>query len=115
MPKELPVYESPEKFFFETPLYELQLIDEDRVKHLFGPRFKIEGYCYYCKKMRTFERDGDSRWGDHIWKQYIHASTWRLAEPQLECTHGEHRLRFYLSLRAGIIQKIGQLPSFADI
>ncbi len=104
-----------ETLFFKTPLYDPLPISEFEVKGIFVDDLIIDGYCPYCKEKRTFRR----RTGTMTQLEYERFDFSRHSHQSgmiFQCARYEHhRLYFYYRLERSAIQKIGQLPSFADI
>jgi hypothetical protein len=105
-----------ETFFLKTPLYDEIGMTGAQLRIFFGKGFKVDGFCPFCKKPTTFERDGGyisvsaNDVDDVILKHR------RFGSMTLQCARSEnHRVIFEYYLNEGKIQKIGQYPSFADI
>ena len=113
-----------EEFLFGAPLYKLYKLPDDLeiVKCIYGRveeygrvvKVRIDGHCPFCGKESTFFVSGvhiprGDEW-TNIKKRYA------FEEMSITCVRNDyHRVRYYFQIRSMVIQKIGQLPSLADI
>jgi hypothetical protein len=108
-------YKTDQDFFFKTPLYEKRALNVAQVKHLMAGNMKFDGYCAYCRKETTFERDstGNLLTG---YSEANYMAMHRFSQIDFNCARSDsHSIPFYIYFAAGSIQKVGQFPSFADI
>lgn len=106
---------SPVDFCLTVPLYE-----EFRFDHKVGsnPFFALENYkgvldcfCHGCDRHSVFNRDGES---PH--NPYAHQTGNYLFMLKFSCSRDSgHKICFIFRSHTGILQKIGQHPSIADL
>jgi hypothetical protein len=106
------------QFLFCSPLYAEYSCEvssnENNLLVLFVYEYTLDGFCPYCKRTSTFSRSEG---------QLGTATIARMSDLQnfdskytLTCARNDgHVLKFHLRIDRGVIQKIGQYPSFADI
>lgn len=116
---EIPTLEALEDFLLNAPLYEQFRLKEDCliVSYIYGKKTapKFDGHCPYCSRETVFKLTKIA----HI----PNGDPWRdikthVAYDDIIVTCGRndsHRMRFYFVLNEMKIQKIGQMPSLADI
>ena len=108
------------EFFFSTPLYRsIDISDDLSTKALFMGynKFRVDGYCSYCKKDTTFESVGiksiaflSETQVDELKKQ---SGIFRV---EIRCARVPiHAPIYFIYLANDKAQKIGQYPSLADI
>ncbi len=110
-------YPTPEQFLIELPLYEvITYADEDlefgRKLRYFGDT--LDSYCPHCNTHSIFER---------YWQNsnefYYEADSWvesGFFSIDFKCTrNNDHKLHFIFHASGKTIQKIGQMPSIADL
>jgi hypothetical protein len=110
-------YPTPEEFLIEIPLYEIiSYADEDLE---FGRKLRyfdgtFDSYCPHCNSHSIFER----HWQYQKNIQYA-ADSWVDCEfftIDIKCTrNNDHKLNFIFHASEQTIQKIGQMPSIADL
>jgi hypothetical protein len=112
---ELTKYQSPRQLLLETPLYEaLTEMTVPQVTALFLKSFKVDGHCRQCKSQTTFGKSGASIHGSFSSTDLQELN--RIVQLTLTCARDDsHIIHFYVWINGTEIQKIGQLPSFADI
>jgi hypothetical protein len=104
-----------QEFLFQSPLYESFKFSDDLkdAKALLYYASSIDGYCRYCKKLSTFRSDGPIASG--AWEQF-QKSKYFDSTLTLTCArNSDHEIKFFLLVMDGVVQKVGQYPSFADI
>ncbi len=118
---------SPADFYFELPLYykvNLAIPDiADAIFHLLRYSGKVEGYCIYCKKESVFHTLDSLHVGHNgpTKQTYINMWTDHDRHPELcsnshECVwDAGHRYTCYFRIHDGVLQKVGQFPSTADL
>ncbi|MDF0520733.1 hypothetical protein P0R31_26165 [Bradyrhizobium yuanmingense] len=109
-----PTFTNTQDFFFSTPLYAPQEIDYDTANSIFRSGHRVDGWCKGCGRESTFIYSPTSHsdlnsTADH--KPHFSGTVY------LKCVRDEnyHVAIFHIRLVAGVLQKIGQYPSFADI
>jgi hypothetical protein len=115
--KKLPDFTTPEDFLFRTPPYDVVQLSEENMRGMFGPELRLDGYCPYCRKVRTFSRTtGGGKSNEWFSKYGPSHKLSTLGALTIQCARYDvHDLSFDYHLRAGQLQKTGQWPSFADI
>jgi hypothetical protein len=103
-----------EEFLFRAPLYEQVSITEDFAKAILLSHPNIDGYCYECHQMRTFVF-AQGKVNYDWWARYDNDTTKTGGTLLIKCTRHQHEIYFYYRLDSGLIHKVGQDPSFADI
>jgi hypothetical protein len=101
-------------FLFNAPLYAPFKLDS-RQEALLIRRvdIRVDGHCVDCPGQSTFSRRGAAYTKDVEWLRRSDAS---FAILDFQCARDpSHVIQFHLWMVDGIIQKIGQYPSFADI
>lgn len=110
-------YPTPEQFFIETPLYEIVTYADEDLE--FGRKLRyfdatFDSYCPHCNSHTIFER----YWHYHKKISY-EADSWvdcGLFPIEVECKRNKnHKLLFIFHADGQTIQKIGQMPSIADL
>lgn len=110
-------YPTPEQFLIEIPLYEIiTYADEDlefgRKLAYFDATF--DSYCPHCNSHTIFER----YWRYHKKINYA-ADSWvdcGFFSIEVECKRNKaHILNFFFHASGQTIQKVGQMPSIADL
>lgn len=104
---------SPEAFCLTVPLYEGFSFDDERSNPFFGlEHFKgtLDCYCQECGRHSVFNRQGEAKYTDRShFRNYVF-SLW------FACSRDEkHRAFFVFRAHQGILEKIGQFPSLADL
>jgi hypothetical protein len=104
-----------EKLLFKTPLYAPLPIIDSEMKALLVNELAVDGFCPGCEQRRTFHRSsGHISLGEY--NNFNVDEHSRMASITIRCTkHKHHALHFFYIIKDGTIQKVGQLPSFADI
>lgn len=117
--------DSIERFLFNAPLYASFKINADLTElyRLYGSgdgtssrkiQTKLDGYCLYCKKETTFELSPPHVPNGDPWSNL--ANRHAIESLSLICVRNDsHRIRYYFGINKLVLQKIGQLPSLADI
>lgn len=118
--KSPPIYPSNDKFVFDTPLYTSFSISADQEKVLVNAKsFTIDGYCPFCKTNRVFMSDPLATTVVHSAGHYPQGQARRFYFEdflKFNCAkHVSHTIWLYVRLAQGVIQKLGQKPSYADI
>jgi hypothetical protein len=103
-----------EDFLFRTPLYEPVALPREAVSGMIYHPIPIDGYCSECHTMRTFTFTGNTV-GIEWWSHYNHDDGHFSGSLNIKCTRHGHPITIYYRMDSGLIKKIGQLPSFADI
>ena len=108
---------SPQEFLIETPLYDIVSYDEadyEKGRKLFYFDETFDSYCPECKSHSIFERywqySKSINYTPDSWVDYGVFSI------EIQCTRDrEHRQLFLFKAIGPTIQKIGQLPSIAEL
>ncbi|HEY9743458.1 MAG TPA: hypothetical protein V6C90_23480 [Coleofasciculaceae cyanobacterium] len=107
---------SPIVFFLKVPLYEKFKVDESYCKQILEIECfqgTVDTYCIECRKDSTFIHNFDCPNPEYI-KSY--ALSERTFSTIYRCSRNtSHRIDFCFKVYDGIIQKIGQYPSLADL
>ncbi|MDP3078675.1 hypothetical protein [Bradyrhizobium sp.] len=113
MAKPVPAFTSTEDFFFKTPLYSVQQIDYNAAMKVFRKSFRVDGYCPYCRQQSTFVHRPTSQDSLPSTDEKPHFT----GQVALACARSElaHIIVFHCRMASGLLQKVGQYPSFADI
>jgi hypothetical protein len=113
---QIPDFTSAEDFFFRTPPYDPVQLTVEQVRVLFASELKLDGFCPYCKTMRTFTKDSGRETAEWHAKYGPEGNSPSLSNVSFHCTrHDHHRIHFDFRMYKGQLQKTGQWPSFADI
>lgn len=111
----LPLLSSVEAFLFGAPLYaiyDLDSVEEGAYRMLVTP-VVVDGHCPECGRASTFRRTAGEI---DILKLDDLVKRRRLWLFQLTCARNEtHKIDFLLRFEEGLVLKIGQFPSLADI
>ncbi|AJP43325.1 short-chain dehydrogenase [Alteromonas australica] len=108
---------TPQEFLIETPLYEIASyedadLEQGRLLRYFDETF--DSYCPQCNSHSIFER----YWQSSKFKEYD-PSSWidcGVFSIQIQCTRDRrHKQLFIFEAIGQTIQKIGQLPSIAEL
>jgi hypothetical protein len=79
---------------------------------MFSRPLAVDGHCFYCHKAATFHRTTAVAVG--LLDQLVQDSEGIAFE--IACARDQHhKILFVLKLKDGLVQKIGQYPSLADI
>lgn len=123
-PKPLPPFPRLEQFLFASPLYAEYQLSEDlnsvrqltgRVRTLLQTNAKatVDGYCARCARDSTFTVEGFSVTDTEYEKI---KSRYGFERFNITCARqSAHKITFFVLLNQLKIQKVGQLPSLADI
>ncbi|OZY84377.1 short-chain dehydrogenase [Cellvibrio mixtus] len=110
-------YPCPEDFLIKIPLYELvSYSDEDLAQgnrvRFFSDTF--DSYCPYCNMHSIFEPSGNyHHYSNYAPDRWVDEGFFDIS---VRCTRNrEHKLHFKFFAKGKTIQKIGQLPSIADL
>lgn len=120
-PKPVAAYPGHEKFVFDTPLYSIQEIPNEKEKVLIGnTAFTIDGYCPSCKTSRVFISvpldDPTIRRATILDNGAIRKNAIYEGFLRFYCAkQSAHQICIYVQMALGKIQKLGQKPSYADI
>lgn len=107
-----------QEFAFSCPLYNERVIDLNLKAVLVDMMSggTVDGHCVYCERDATFRkrfsRDSDLE-NSIIQEEIIDKSG--IFSLHLRCTRAEHVYVYYFHLSGLNVEKIGQLPSVADI
>ena len=117
------------EFLFGAPLYEvfsyrqfrLGTVPKDipvetlHVRRLFNQDFKLDGYCPFCRRRSTFERTSGGL-SDEGWSWFHSQGVKYEGDLVITCARNDsHTIWYILRGGGGVLQKVGQFPSFADI
>lgn len=104
---------SPENFCLTVPIYEKFRYNRNASNPFFGlEHFKgsLDCYCHGCGKHTVFNRKGESKY-----REYHHRSNY-IFVLWFACSRDQnHRSCFIFHSNEGVLQKIGQFPSLADL
>lgn len=104
---------SPEDFCLNTPLYsEFPFNNEERNPFFGLEHFKgtLDCFCHFCGCHSVFKRLGETKYAEHYYLRNYVFSLW------FTCSRDEsHRIFFAFRAHEGVLQKIGQYPSIADL
>jgi hypothetical protein len=110
-------YPSSQGFLIETPLYEIVKYEDADLE--LGRQIKyfnenFDSYCPECNSHSIFERDwGNSRYVDNDPSSWVDCGVFSI---QIQCTRNrDHRQLFIFKAIEQTLQKIGQLPSIAEL
>ena len=114
--EEQPVLPSWEDFYLRTPIYEFFPISEaDRaaIQQIQYPMTTLDAYCIECGRVSIFRRESPQQQAyldeDDVVKDRGFIITFI-------CNRNyNHRLKFWVTVVARTIGKVGQLPSLADL
>jgi hypothetical protein len=105
------------EFLFRSPLYARYSIGDypwvDGVEDLLSDRFVIDGHCPECERDATFSRASDPSSIERLLSGGRLVD--RLFSLSIQCARKEHMIRFFYLHEDGVLQKVGQFPSLADI
>jgi hypothetical protein len=104
-------FESWQQFLFQTGLYSPVSADTDKVVELTHEAMRVDGYCRECAREVTFYKNGNP----NINLRGIESSgvVFRLT---FKCLRDmNHDVEFMCHARTGMLEKVGQIPSLADI
>ncbi len=103
----------PADFLLNVPLYEVFRFDEDEGTPFFAlEHFKesLDCHCPACGKHSVFTRPGEPKYADHHHLHNYIFSLWFV------CSRDQnHKIMFIFRSNRGVLQKIGQYPSLADL
>jgi hypothetical protein len=109
----------PAEFLLNAPLYEkFDASNSDTVRKLFGTTTfkKFDGHCPYCHDRTTYSRShGELPLfpGNKLTQPDPTLQTQRLV---IQCARvGTHVIEFLIKFDSGMMRKIGQFPSLADV
>lgn len=104
---------SPEQFCLAVPLYEKFSFNDDdarpfsALEHFNGP---LDTYCHGCGRHSVFNRLGEPKYREHHHHHNYMFVLW------FSCSRDQsHRSCFVFLSNKGVLQKIGQYPSLADL
>ena len=104
---------SPQEFCLKIPLYEKFRYNQDvstpffELEHFKGP---LDFYCHGCGKHSVFNRKGEAKYREyHHSNNYVFALWFTCSREQY------HQACFIFHSHHGVLQKIGQYPSIADL
>jgi hypothetical protein len=117
-----------EEFYINTSLYTKFSVtdaDKDFVFDLLYNTGTIDCFCPDCNEISVFKGDDNRPIQSHQfgsfpidkkdWKTTIEKSTFTVRKV-FSCSRvNEHKIAFYILIKNGILQKIGQDPSIADL
>jgi hypothetical protein len=104
-------------FLFRVPLYDQYSFDakSNNLEALLTRDFKVDGYCPFCKRQSTFFR-AEGGYSREAFAALAAKNASYVKDLIIECVRrSDHKIRINIMARDGIIQKVGQFPSFADI
>ncbi|OMQ44911.1 hypothetical protein [Ensifer sp. 1H6] len=111
--------ETIEQLLFEAPLYAEFTLNDD-LKLLSGlagrteTNYKFDAHCPYCRKTTTWVLDNTFGLSGVSW-QYVKTRK-QFEDASVTCSRDHaHKVHFFFQLYDMRIQKVGQLPSLADI
>lgn len=104
---------SPEEFCLTVPLYKGFSFDNERTNPFFRlEHFKgtLDCYCQECGRHSVFNRLGEAKYSDRShFRNYVF-SLW------FSCSRDDkHNAFFVFRAHEGVLEKIGQFPSLADL
>ena len=106
-------FTSTQDFFFNTPLYTEVEIDYGTATNVFRKSHRVDGWCRWCGRESTFSYNPTNTGplGHTSEKPHFSGTLW------FKCVRDEehHIATFHCRMVSGLLQKIGQYPSFADI
>jgi hypothetical protein len=104
---------SPQEFCLTVPLYEKFKFDKNKSSPLFAfEMYKgtLDCFCHGCQRHSVFHRLGEPQY-----TEYAHLNDY-IFELYFACSRDtNHRITFMFRSHQGILQKIGQFPSLADL
>ncbi len=104
---------SPEDFCLNIPLYKGFFFDNEARSPFFGlEHFKgtLDCFCHDCSRHSVFNRLGETKYTEHFHLRNYVFSLW------FACSRdANHRAFFVFRAHEGVLQKIGQYPSIADL
>lgn len=113
---EKPVFDplpSPEEFCLTVPLYEEFRYNKDESNPFFElEHFKgsLDCYCHGCGRHTVFNRMGEPKYREHHHRSNYIFVLW------FSCSRDQnHQACFIFHSNQGVLQKIGQHPSLADL
>jgi hypothetical protein len=114
---EIPVLSSIQDFLFGAPLYAeynvSKIVAKDVAFEMFVQPLVVDGHCRHCQKMATFSR---TKGNIEVLELNNRLANTPALLFQLMCARNEQHLIFFLlQFKNGLIQKVGQYPSLADI
>lgn len=110
-----------EQFLFSVPLYvELSLPTDMLLKGILSGNYsaKADGYCLDCKKETTYtitKSESIDQLANQVKIGWIQKKTGFFDLEGVCARHAQHRIHYWYRLRLNSVQKVGQLPSLADI
>ena len=109
-----------EEFFLETPLYTSADASLETIKIIFGSAFrgtlKMDGHCPECSQPTTFTAETVYNSPGQLSQNLINYGLTGIYQFTFACARvGAHKLQFFVEFDKGSAQKMGQLPSLADI
>ena len=102
-----------ETFLLQVPLYQQFRFDKDDKNPFFAlEHFKgsIDCYCPGCGRHSVFNRLGEAKYSE-----YHHGHNYIFTIPMSCSRDAGHRIVFIFRSHQGVLQKIGQFPSLADL
>ena len=99
------------------PLYDAYSFDEKsaHLRALLTADFTVDGYCPFCTREATFMRTEGGVTLD-AWGRLAAGNSRYVRDFIICCVRRtDHQISFNIRAIAGVIQKVGQYPSFADI
>src|SRR5216684_525484 len=104
---------TPEDFCLAVPLYEEFPYNDDEANPFFGlENFKgpLDCHCYGCGRHSVFNRMGEPKYREHHHHYNYVFILW------FACSRDKNHLScFVFRSNKGVLQKIGQYPSLADL
>lgn len=104
---------SPQDFCLTVPIYEGFRYNKEQPNPFFGlEHFKgtLDCYCHGCGRHTVFNRVGEPKYREHHHRSNYIFMLW------FSCSRDQnHQACFIFHSHEGILQKIGQYPSLADI
>jgi hypothetical protein len=114
MAKTMEPYPGHSAFVFSTPMYSKFKISDEQVEEFFSLGVTIEGHCVQCDKHRVFKNKGN--------KRAVLVGNMTGTKAQSEDTvvfycgfDPSHKVYVMPILENAVIQKCGQLPSYAEL
>ena len=110
-------YPTSKEFMIDVPLYEVISYEDEDLEHGRKLRFfeeTFDSYCPECNSHSIFERHWDSqRFVSNDESSWVDYGFFRIT---IKCTRNrDHRLYFFFHANGQEIQKVGQIPSIADL
>jgi len=110
-------FPSPREFFIETPLYHTVNLKGYDVKKAFEIEYfdeTIDSHCIECDRQGVFRGKSSHYMNLHAYQpNYLDDGEFEVV---LNCTrNNDHSMHFYFVKRKGLLLKVGQTPSLADL